>query len=174
MGCTVSAAIHGFALPEKPGPPQSIKLVDVWGANATLEWTPPQDTGNTALLGYTVQKADKKSGVRRSWEEGREAFWMSFWQLHMGQDKKKSNQTTKSQTNISHGVSWAPHSSGSQSWSVITEPAASFLTSLLATPMPSVSLPRTSVGSVTRPLSRLILHTSRKQVRELRPCADKT
>ncbi|XP_003733556.3 myosin-binding protein H-like isoform X6 [Callithrix jacchus] len=48
---------------ERPGPPQSIKLVDVWGFNATLEWTPPQDTGNTALLGYTVQKADTKSGL---------------------------------------------------------------------------------------------------------------
>lgn len=83
MGCPVPTATHGFALPEKPGPPQSIKLVDVWGANATLEWTPPQDTGNTALLGYTVQKADKKSGVRCTWEEGREAFWMIFWQLHV-------------------------------------------------------------------------------------------
>lgn len=68
------AHCHGFALPEKPGPPQSIKLVDVWGSNATLEWTPPQDTGNTALLGYTVQKADKKSGVRPVWDGGGEAL----------------------------------------------------------------------------------------------------
>ncbi|XP_012998221.1 myosin-binding protein H-like [Cavia porcellus] len=48
---------------ERPGPPRSVKLVDVWGSNATLEWTAPQDTGNTALLGYTVQKADTKSGL---------------------------------------------------------------------------------------------------------------
>ncbi|XP_076975589.1 myosin-binding protein H-like [Tamandua tetradactyla] len=48
---------------ERPGPPQSIKLVDVWGFSAALEWTPPRDTGNTALLGYTVQKADAKSGL---------------------------------------------------------------------------------------------------------------
>ncbi|XP_041909965.1 myosin-binding protein H [Arvicola amphibius] len=47
---------------EKPGPPSSIRLLDVWGCNAALEWTPPQDTGNTELLGYTVQKADKKTG----------------------------------------------------------------------------------------------------------------
>ncbi|XP_004481946.1 myosin-binding protein H [Dasypus novemcinctus] len=47
---------------EKPGPPGSIRLLDVWGCNATLEWTPPRDTGNTELLGYTVQKADKKTG----------------------------------------------------------------------------------------------------------------
>lgn len=49
---------------EKPGSPSSIRLLDVWGCNAALEWTPPQDTGNTELLGYTVQKADKKTGVR--------------------------------------------------------------------------------------------------------------
>ncbi|EHB11671.1 Myosin-binding protein H-like protein, partial [Heterocephalus glaber] len=48
---------------EKPGPPQSIKLVDVWGSNANLEWSAPQDTGNTALQGYTVQKADTRSGL---------------------------------------------------------------------------------------------------------------
>ncbi|XP_058389850.1 myosin-binding protein H [Diceros bicornis minor] len=47
---------------EKPGPPRSIRLLDVWGCNAALEWTAPQDTGNTDLLGYTVQKADKKTG----------------------------------------------------------------------------------------------------------------
>lgn len=38
--------------------------MDVWGCNVALEWTPPQDTGNTELLGYTVQKADKKTQVR--------------------------------------------------------------------------------------------------------------
>ncbi|XP_008496476.1 myosin-binding protein C, cardiac-type [Calypte anna] len=46
---------------DKPGPPQSIKLVDVWGFNAALEWTPPEDDGNAQILGYTVQKADKKT-----------------------------------------------------------------------------------------------------------------
>uniref|UniRef100_A0A8C3KE93 Myosin binding protein C3 n=1 Tax=Calidris pygmaea TaxID=425635 RepID=A0A8C3KE93_9CHAR len=46
---------------DKPGPPQNIKLVDVWGFNAALEWTPPQDDGNAQILGYTVQKADKKA-----------------------------------------------------------------------------------------------------------------
>uniref|UniRef100_A0A8B9CKD5 Myosin-binding protein C, cardiac-type n=1 Tax=Anser brachyrhynchus TaxID=132585 RepID=A0A8B9CKD5_9AVES len=46
---------------DKPGPPQNIKLTDVWGFNAALEWTPPQDDGNAQILGYTVQKADKKT-----------------------------------------------------------------------------------------------------------------
>lgn len=48
---------------DKPGPPQNIKLVDVWGFNVALEWTPPQDDGNAQILGYTVQKADKKTMV---------------------------------------------------------------------------------------------------------------
>ncbi|XP_076734866.1 myosin binding protein Ha [Maylandia zebra] len=47
---------------ERPGPPVSIKLVDAWGFNAALEWTPPKDNGNTDITGYTVQKADKKTG----------------------------------------------------------------------------------------------------------------
>uniref|UniRef100_A0A668RTZ6 Myosin-binding protein H n=1 Tax=Oreochromis aureus TaxID=47969 RepID=A0A668RTZ6_OREAU len=46
---------------ERPGPPASIKLVDAWGFNAALEWTPPKDNGNTDITGYTVQKADKKT-----------------------------------------------------------------------------------------------------------------
>lgn len=49
---------------ELPGPPASIKIVDVWGFNVALEWTVPKDNGNTEITGYTVQKADKKTGVR--------------------------------------------------------------------------------------------------------------
>uniref|UniRef100_A0A8D1FU43 Myosin binding protein H n=1 Tax=Sus scrofa TaxID=9823 RepID=A0A8D1FU43_PIG len=62
-GLEAKAAIDILVI-EKPGSPSSIRLLDVWGCNAALEWTPPQDTGNTELLGYTVQKADKKTGVR--------------------------------------------------------------------------------------------------------------
>lgn len=47
---------------ELPGPPASVKLVETWGFNASLEWTLPEDTGNTDITGYTVQKADKKTG----------------------------------------------------------------------------------------------------------------
>ncbi|XP_067096974.1 myosin binding protein Ha isoform X2 [Osmerus mordax] len=47
---------------ELPGPPASVKLVDTWGFNAALEWTPPTDSGNTEITGYTIQKADKKTG----------------------------------------------------------------------------------------------------------------
>ncbi|KAM9350974.1 myosin binding protein Ha [Symphorus nematophorus] len=47
---------------ELPGPPTSIKLVDTWGFNAALEWTPPKDNGNTEITGYVLQKADRKTG----------------------------------------------------------------------------------------------------------------
>ncbi|CAB1424320.1 unnamed protein product [Pleuronectes platessa] len=47
---------------ELPGSPVSAKLVDSWGFNAALEWTPPKDNGNTDITGYTVQKSDRKTG----------------------------------------------------------------------------------------------------------------
>ncbi|NXW90928.1 MYBPH protein, partial [Alopecoenas beccarii] len=47
---------------ESPGPPQNLKLVDVWGFNVALEWSPPADNGNSEIKGYIVQKSDKKSG----------------------------------------------------------------------------------------------------------------
>ncbi|XP_061494830.1 myosin-binding protein C, slow-type isoform X2 [Rhineura floridana] len=46
---------------DRPGPPLAVKIVDVWGENAALEWTPPKDDGNANITGYTIQKADKKS-----------------------------------------------------------------------------------------------------------------
>lgn len=52
-----------FVCLELPGPPASMKLVDVWGFNAALEWTPPKDNGNTEITGYTIQKADRKTEV---------------------------------------------------------------------------------------------------------------
>lgn len=48
---------------ERPGVPENLKLVDVWGFNVALEWSPPKDNGNSEIKGYTVQKSDEKSGV---------------------------------------------------------------------------------------------------------------
>ncbi|CAI9566855.1 unnamed protein product, partial [Staurois parvus] len=46
---------------DKPGPPQSVDIEEVWGENVALEWKPPEDNGNAAITGYTIQKADKKT-----------------------------------------------------------------------------------------------------------------
>uniref|UniRef100_A0A672MX56 Myosin-binding protein C, cardiac-type n=1 Tax=Sinocyclocheilus grahami TaxID=75366 RepID=A0A672MX56_SINGR len=46
-----------------PGPPQNLKVIDVWGFNVALEWKPPKDNGNCDITGYTIQKADKKTMV---------------------------------------------------------------------------------------------------------------
>ncbi|XP_051946873.1 myosin-binding protein H-like isoform X2 [Xyrauchen texanus] len=55
-------AIIIIQIVDLPGPPASVKMVDTWGFNAALEWTPPKDNGNTEITGYTIQKADKKTG----------------------------------------------------------------------------------------------------------------
>ncbi|XP_067255579.1 myosin-binding protein C, cardiac-type isoform X2 [Chanodichthys erythropterus] len=44
-----------------PGPPQNLKVMDVWGFNVALEWKPPKDNGNCDITGYSIQKADKKT-----------------------------------------------------------------------------------------------------------------
>lgn len=46
-----------------PGPPEALKIIDVWGFNVALGWKPPKDDGNCEITGYTVQKADKKTMV---------------------------------------------------------------------------------------------------------------
>uniref|UniRef100_A0A2I2YHZ2 Myosin binding protein H like n=1 Tax=Gorilla gorilla gorilla TaxID=9595 RepID=A0A2I2YHZ2_GORGO len=151
LGGLEATATIDILVIERPGPPQSIKLVDVWGFSATLEWTPPQDTGNTALLGYTVQKADTKSGVRPAGKEG--GWKRACWDRPLV---------------APHGVAdfWhhvRPRSCGSRCWSTITAPAASSLTSSSATPMPSESLLKTSADSVKQPPSPQTSPTSRKQ-----------
>lgn len=56
--------IYIFVQSEAPGPPEVVKVTDVWGFNAALEWKPPKDDGNCEITGYTIQKADKKTNVR--------------------------------------------------------------------------------------------------------------
>ncbi|MGH0117208.1 UNVERIFIED_CONTAM: hypothetical protein FKN15_046129 [Acipenser sinensis] len=46
---------------DRPGPPEAVKIKDIWGENVALEWTPPKDNGNAEITGYTIQKADKKT-----------------------------------------------------------------------------------------------------------------
>ncbi|XP_063470386.1 myosin-binding protein C, slow-type isoform X10 [Symphalangus syndactylus] len=57
----VETASIDIQIIDRPGPPQTVKIEDVWGENVALTWTPPKDDGNAAITGYTIQKADKKS-----------------------------------------------------------------------------------------------------------------
>ncbi|XP_072301521.1 myosin-binding protein C, fast-type-like [Eucyclogobius newberryi] len=55
-----SADIH-IQVVDRPGPPVLVRVADVWGFNAALEWKPPKDDGNCDILGYMIQKADLKT-----------------------------------------------------------------------------------------------------------------
>uniref|UniRef100_A0A803T8J1 Myosin binding protein C1 n=1 Tax=Anolis carolinensis TaxID=28377 RepID=A0A803T8J1_ANOCA len=57
----VDKATIEIQIVDRPGPPQVVNIVDVWGENVALEWKPPKDDGNANITGYTIQKADKKS-----------------------------------------------------------------------------------------------------------------
>uniref|UniRef100_A0A8C5Y769 Myosin-binding protein C, slow-type n=1 Tax=Microcebus murinus TaxID=30608 RepID=A0A8C5Y769_MICMU len=57
----VDSASIDIQIVDRPGPPELVKIEDVWGENVALTWTPPKDDGNAAITGYTIQKADKKS-----------------------------------------------------------------------------------------------------------------
>ncbi|XP_067830594.1 myosin binding protein Ca isoform X2 [Heptranchias perlo] len=57
----VDKATINIQVVDKPGPPETLKITDVWGFNAGLEWVPPKDNGNSEIIGYTIQKADKKT-----------------------------------------------------------------------------------------------------------------
>lgn len=80
-GANWDVTLRVFVFAEPPGPPQNLKLVDVWGFNVALEWTPPVDNGNSEIKGYRVQKSDKKSGVSLGTPAAGDAL-MGEGQLH--------------------------------------------------------------------------------------------
>ncbi|XP_046715879.1 myosin-binding protein C, slow-type isoform X1 [Silurus meridionalis] len=57
----VDTAILDIQIVDLPGPPQCVRIEEVWGENVALDWTPPKDSGNAPITGYTIQKADKKT-----------------------------------------------------------------------------------------------------------------
>ncbi|XP_047194489.1 myosin-binding protein C, slow-type isoform X6 [Hippoglossus stenolepis] len=57
----VDTAIIDIQIIDLPGPPQCVTIEDVWGGNVALVWTQPKDNGNAPIIGYTIQKADKKT-----------------------------------------------------------------------------------------------------------------
>lgn len=57
----VDTALLDIQIVDLPGPPQVVRIEEVWGENVALDWTPPKDNGNAPITGYTIQKADKKT-----------------------------------------------------------------------------------------------------------------
>ncbi|XP_066525660.1 myosin-binding protein C, slow-type [Hoplias malabaricus] len=57
----VDTAVLDIQIVDLPGPPQCVRIEEVWGENVALDWTPPKDNGNAPITGYTIQKADKKT-----------------------------------------------------------------------------------------------------------------
>uniref|UniRef100_H2ZJW6 Myosin-binding protein H n=1 Tax=Ciona savignyi TaxID=51511 RepID=H2ZJW6_CIOSA len=44
-----------------PSKPRQVKLIEVVGNSASLKWEEPNDSGNTEILGYIVEKRDARS-----------------------------------------------------------------------------------------------------------------
>uniref|UniRef100_A0A673KKW7 Myosin-binding protein C, slow-type n=1 Tax=Sinocyclocheilus rhinocerous TaxID=307959 RepID=A0A673KKW7_9TELE len=57
----IDTAMLDIQIVDLPGPPQAVKIEEVWGNNVALDWNPPKDNGNAPIIGYTIQKADKKT-----------------------------------------------------------------------------------------------------------------
>ncbi|KAM4614710.1 myosin-binding protein C, slow-type [Polymixia lowei] len=57
----VDTAIIDIQIVDLPGPPQTVTIEEVWGGNVALDWSPPKDSGNAPITGYTIQKADKRT-----------------------------------------------------------------------------------------------------------------
>uniref|UniRef100_A0A4W4GM94 Myosin-binding protein C, slow-type n=1 Tax=Electrophorus electricus TaxID=8005 RepID=A0A4W4GM94_ELEEL len=57
----MDTALLDIQIVDLPGPPQCVRIEEVWGVNVALDWTPPKDSGNAPITGYTIQKADKKT-----------------------------------------------------------------------------------------------------------------
>uniref|UniRef100_A0A672NKD0 Myosin-binding protein C, slow-type n=1 Tax=Sinocyclocheilus grahami TaxID=75366 RepID=A0A672NKD0_SINGR len=57
----IDTATLDIQIVDLPGPPQAVKIEEVWGNNVALDWSPPKDNGNAPIIGYTIQKADKKT-----------------------------------------------------------------------------------------------------------------
>ena len=53
---------------DKPSPPESCKVSDVFYDNCIVHWTPPKDDGGTEIKKYIVEALDVSSGMEQ-WSE---------------------------------------------------------------------------------------------------------
>ena len=59
-------SIH-IAVIDKPSQVRKLKILDVIGNSAALEWEPPFDEGNCEMQGYKILRRDKRSGPDGEW-----------------------------------------------------------------------------------------------------------
>ncbi|XP_028669468.2 LOW QUALITY PROTEIN: myosin binding protein Ca [Erpetoichthys calabaricus] len=57
----VDKALLDIRIVEKPGPPIGVKITDVWGFNAAIEWKPPKNDGNSEIWATPSKKQTKKT-----------------------------------------------------------------------------------------------------------------
>ena len=55
------------AVVEAPSKPRALKIEEVIGTNVQLTWVEPKDDGNNEIIGYQVEKRDKRSGEDGMW-----------------------------------------------------------------------------------------------------------
>lgn len=47
---------------DKPDPPETCKVTDVFYDNCVVHWTPPKDDGGTDITKYVIEALDVSSG----------------------------------------------------------------------------------------------------------------
>ena len=53
-----------FSLPDKPGPPEDIKVKELTENSVTLTWSPPRDDGGAPITKYVTERREAN---KRSW-----------------------------------------------------------------------------------------------------------
>ena len=62
VGDKTARAQFNVAIVEAPSRPRNVKIVEIIGSSVQLKWDEPKDDGNNEIIGYYVEKRDKRSG----------------------------------------------------------------------------------------------------------------
>jgi len=63
----VAKAYIKLAMVQEPTKPRNVKIVEIIGTSVQLAWDAPKDDGNTEIIGYAIEKRDKRSGADGYW-----------------------------------------------------------------------------------------------------------
>jgi hypothetical protein len=64
---SVAKSIIRLNIVQQPTKPRNVKVLEVIGTSVQLEWDVPKDNGNTEIIGYQIEKRDRKSGADSHW-----------------------------------------------------------------------------------------------------------